>query len=458
MFMGNHIEPVAKRALDIGYFHCLGRTRAAKLQFATSVVKQGLRLSIRARTSTVDPIVNGEAGKPLTQDAKPWQMLAALGVAELLGMTLWFSATAVTPALVDEFRMSSSQAGWLTTAVQAGFVVGTLASAVLNLADVFNARRLLLLGTIVGGAANAAVLVAPSAEAVIALRFTTGAALACVYPPGLKLAAGWFREQRGFALGILIGALTLGKALPHLLSAIYGTTWRQPMLLASILAVAGGILTVVVVRDGPYVTATSPFDPHAIGRILRSRGARLATLGYLGHMWELYAMWTWIAVLATASFMASGLSNAGAAGSIAAFLAIGSGTAGCVLAGWLADRIGRARVAIWSLWASAACASLTAVVFGAAPVWFFVLTMVWGFAIVADSAQFSALVTEYSPLDHVGTALTLQTCLGFLLTIVTIDLLPRLAGAVGWRWASLLLVPGPILGIVAMRGLVRTND
>ena len=200
----------------------------------------------------------------------------------------------------------------------------------------------------------------------------------------------------------------------------------------------------VVVRDGPYVAATAPFDPHAIWRIFRTRGARLATFGYLGHMWELYAMWTWIAVLATASFAAAGVADAAASGSLAAFLAIGSGTAGCVLAGWLADRLGRARVAIWAMWIERG-------VRGADPG---VLrrarrsgssrsSMIWGFAVVADSAQFSALVSEHSPRDHVGTALTLQTCLGFLLTIVTIELLPRVAGAVGWRWASLLLVPGP---------------
>ena len=255
-------------------------------------------------------------------------MLAALAVAEFLGMTLWFSATAVTPVLVAEFGMSSTHASWLTIAVQAGFVVGTLASALANLADVLNARVVFFGGALVGAAANAAVLLVDSPTTVVVLRFLTGAALACVYPPGMKIAAGWFRERRGFALGILIGALTLGKAFPHLLSALFGGTWRGPMLLASALAVAGGVLVIAVVRDGPYVAATAPFDPHAIRRLVRIRGARLATLGYLGHMWELYAMWTWIAVLATASFSASGMASAAAAGSLAAFLAIGSGTAG----------------------------------------------------------------------------------------------------------------------------------
>lgn len=381
-----------------------------------------------------------------------WRMLFWLGLAEFLGMTLWFSATAVTPALVAELGITGDLA-WLTMAVQAGFVVGTLATAAFSLADLLNARVLMCLGACAGAAANAALLTAHDAATVIVWRFLTGMALAWVYPPGMKVAAGWFRHGRGFALGLLIGALTLGKSFPHLLTTIFGHEWRDPILVTSGLAIAGGFLPVLFVRDGPYVTPTAPFDPRAIGRIVRSRGARLATFGYLGHMWELYAMWTWIGVLAAASFAASGVAGASIAGSIAAFLAIGSGAAGCALAGWLADRVGRARIAIWALWTSAACAALSALAFGRHPAWFFGLAAVWGFAVVADSAQFSALVTEYAPADHVGTALTLQTCLGFLLTMLTIELLPRLAGAVGWQYAALLLVPGPLLGIAAMRPL-----
>jgi MFS family permease len=383
-------------------------------------------------------------------------MLAALAVAEFLGMTLWFSATAVTPSLIREFEMSPDDAAWLTMAVQAGFVVGTLGSALTNLADILNARVLLFLGALAGAAANAAVLTASSGEAVIVYRFLTGVSLACVYPPGMKLTAGWFRERRGLALSVIIGALTLGGAFPHLLTRFYGTEWRQPMLLVSALAAVGGLLVIAVVRDGPYVAASSPFDAHAIRRIFATRGARLSTFGYLGHMWELYAMWTWIVVLAGASFTAAGVTDATTYASLVAFVAIGSGAAGCVVAGWTADRLGRARVAIWAMALSAASAALTPLVYGRAPLWFFALVVVWGFAIVADSAQFSALISEYAPSDHVGTALTVQTCLGFLLTIVTIELLPRVAAALGWRWASLLLVPGPVLGIVAMRGLRRS--
>jgi nitrate/nitrite transporter NarK len=271
-----------------------------------------------------------------------------------------------------------------------------------------------------------------------------------VYPPAMKIAAGWFRDGRGFALGLLIGALTLGKAFPHLLTAWFGAEWREPMLLASVLALIGGTLVVLIVRDGPYVAATAKFDPHAITRVLASRGARLATFGYLGHMWELYAMWTWVGVFATASFTVSGVIDARNAGEIAAFVAIGSGAVGCALAGYLADRLGRARVAMWAMLVSAACAALTLAAYGRAPVLLYGLIVLWGFSVVADSAQFSALVSEYAPREHVGTALTLQTCIGFLMTMVTIELLPRVAAASSWQWASLLLVPGPLLGAWAM--------
>jgi MFS family permease len=383
-------------------------------------------------------------------------MLAVVSLAQFLGMTLWFSATAVTPLLIAQFNISPSHAAWLTMAVQAGFVVGTLLSAVSNIADLLHARVLMFIGALVGACANAAVLIASSGTMVIALRFITGMALALVYPPAMKIAAGWFRDGRGFALGLLIGALTLGKAFPHLLTALFGAEWREPMLLASGLALTGGILVVLIVRDGPYVAPTAPFDPGAITRVLASRGARLATLGYLGHMWELYAMWTWIAVFATASFAASGIANASAAGEVAAFIAIGSGAVGCGLAGYAADRIGRARVAKWAMIVSASCAALTAVVYGRAPLLLYALIVLWGFSVVADSAQFSALVSEYAPRDHIGTALTLQTCVGFLLTMVTIELLPRVAQASSWQWASLLLVPGPVLGAWAMQRLRTT--
>jgi MFS family permease len=378
-----------------------------------------------------------------------WRMLALLALAELLGMTLWFSATATAPALAVDFHLDSGQTAWLTMAVQAGFVCGTLLSAALNLPDVFNPRRLFALGAIAGAIANAAVTLASGALQVIVLRFVTGVMLAWVYPPGMKIAAGWFQQNRGAALGIIVGALTVGSAFPHLLAALtLAVAWRGLMLAASGCAIFGGLLTIVAIRDGPYLSTTAPFDPHAITRVFANRGVRLATLGYLGHMWELYAMWTWIAAFASASL-------AVASGSWIAFIAIASGAVGCVGAGFVSERLGKARVAAWAMIVSAACCALAGFAFDAG-LWALVLVaVIWGVAAVADSALFSALVAEYSVREYVGTALTLQMCGGFLLTMATIRLLPVAAEWLGWQWAFLLLVPGPVFGTLAMLKLDR---
>jgi MFS family permease len=382
-------------------------------------------------------------------------MLVLLAAAEFLGMTAWFSATAATPALIDEFKLDSGGASWLTMAVQAGFVAGTLVSAVANLPDVLNPRRLFAVGCVIAAIANALVTRAGDATTAIAMRMLTGAALACVYPPGMKIAAGWFAERRALALGVIVGALTAGKAFPHLLQALLGDAgWRLPMLIASGLTVIAGLIVITVVRDGPYVSATSRFDPHAVTRIFTTRGAREATFGYLGHMWELYAMWTWIAAFCVASLVAAGASDPAHEGSFVAFIAIVSGTVGCVAAGYLGDRVGKARVAAAAMVLSAICCALTPLVFGAPTAVLVALVAVWGFAVVADSAQFSALVAQYSDRDYVGTALTVQTCLGFLLTTVTIRLTPEIAAAVGWKWAFLFLVPGPAVGLLALRPLL----
>jgi MFS family permease len=385
----------------------------------------------------------------------PKRMLLLIAAAQLLGMTLWFSATAAAPAIATELSISSSGMAWLTMAVQAGFVVGTLISATLNLADVLNARRLFALGCVAGAVANASIALAGTPATIIALRFTTGLALACVYPPGLKIAAGWFLDRRGAALGIVVGALTLGSAFPHLLAWLAaGVPWRVLMGVSSVLALGGAAIVAVLVQDGPHVSASAPFDRHAVGVVLRNRGVRLATLGYLGHMWELYAMWTWIPAFAAASIAAAG-GIAVRQGALIAFVAIASGAVGCVVAGLRADDWGKAQTAGAAMVVSGACSLAAGLVFGAPLAVLIAFAVVWGFSVVADSAQFSALVSEYSPRTHVGTALTLQMCAGFLLTMFSMRLLPAVAASTGWRWAFLTLVPGPVLGALVMRKLAK---
>jgi MFS family permease len=391
--------------------------------------------------------------EPSADSPVAWRMLAALAVAELLGMSLWFSATAVAPSLAEAFALSASESAWLTMAVQAGFVAATLVTAVANLADVVNPRVLIGAGCLLGAAANASALMVASPWTLIGTRLATGAALAWVYPPAMKVAAGWFRLRRGFALGMLIGALTLGKAMPHLVTALFGADWRTPILVTSALALAGALMAVWIVRGGPLLPPTSRFDARAVRRVFAVRDVRLATAGYLGHMWELYAMWAWVAAFAAASLAAAGSSDPLRDAALIAFVAIGSGALGCMVAGRLADGLGKARVARLALAASGTCCLATALVYGRHPAWLFVLVAVWGFAVVADSAQFSALVSEHAPADAIGTALTLQTSMGFLLTMVTIDALPRVAALVGWQYAAWLLALGPLAGWIAMRPL-----
>lgn len=374
-----------------------------------------------------------------------------------LGMTLWFSATAATAPIVAEFQLSPGQAAWLTMAVQGGFVAGTLFSAIANLPDLINPRRLFAVGCVAGAAANVSLIWAEGPWHLTTLRVLTGIALAWVYPPGMKVAAGWFEQRRGAALGVLIGALGIGSAFPHLLAGVSADIpWRTLIAVASVLAVGGAAIILVFVGDGPYVATSARFEPGAAARVFADRKTRLATLGYLGHMWELYAVWAWIGVFATASLTPGASAGAAATsttGSLIAFLAIASGAAGSVVAGLFADRIGKARVARYAMIASAACAAVSGLAFNAPRVVLVVLVIIWGVSAVADSAQLSALVAEFSPRDHVGTALTIQTSAGFLLTMASIRLVPVFAGMVGWRWAFLVLVPGPALGAWIIREL-----
>lgn len=379
------------------------------------------------------------------------RQLALLAVALVLAMSTWFSTAAVLGQLRDSWELTEAEASWLTIAVQLGFVGGALISASTSLADRVSPLRLILIGATGAAAANAVVAFSQGFASAVAFRFLTGAFLAAVYPPALKAMSSWYRVGRGFALGAMIGALTIGSALPHLVNGIGGLDWQVTLLIASGLTLVGGLIADRGCSPGPYAVSVAQFDPAQIRAILANREFRLASAGYFGHMWELYAMWGWMAAFYGDVF------DSPRAASFAAFAVIGIGAAGSVYAGVVSDRRSRAAAAELAMrWSATVALVIGFLVDGPAAI-VFVVGLLWGFWVVADSAQFSTIVTEVTDERYVGTALTVQLATGFVLTVFTIFLVPVVRDAHGWGWAFMLLAPGPILGAWAMRALRRVT-
>jgi MFS family permease len=381
---------------------------------------------------------------------------ALIALVEVLGLSVWFSATAVVPSLRAEWGIGSTAAVWLTASVQVGFVFGAVTSAVLRLADRITPQYLLAASALCAATCTAALaFFVDGLCAAIPFRLLTGMSLAGVYPVGMKLMASWSEStDRGRTFGVLLAALTVGSALPHLLSGLEPLPWRMVMLAAATLTAAGAVVALTLVRPGPHlvIRAITPNPGNAIA-IFAERGPRLASLGYFGHMWELYALWTWLSTFVAAGRTERGDAAAPSTGFIA-FVAIGvAGTVGCLVGGWASDRFGRPPAAIWALATSAACCLASPVFFAAPTVVLVVFVLVWGGAVIADSGVFSTSLSETTDPRSVGTALTAQTAIGFLLTVLTIQFVPVVADLIGWRYAFVLLAPGPLLGAVAMSAL-----
>ena len=380
-----------------------------------------------------------------------FRSIALLTLVEVAALSLWFVSAAILPDMLREVEISSARQAALSSGVQLGFVIGALCSAVLGLADRFDPRRVMAFAAIGAGLVNGMLLVvSPGSLAAIAARIATGALLAGVYPVGMKIAVGWGLKDRGFLVGVLVGGTVLGSAVPHLFSFFGGADWRSSIALASLAAIAGGLVCLTT-SLGPYHGVAAKFHPRMIAAAWTNRRVRLAYAGYLGHMWELYAMWAWIGAATAVSYGASlPPSEAEPLAKLTAFLSIGAGGVACGLAGVVADRIGKANLTIIAMAVSGASALMAAATFGG-PVWLtFAVVIVWGVAIVPDSPQFSALVADAAPVEQAGSLLTFQTALGFGLTIATVQLAPLVASAIGWPLLLASLALGPAFGIVAM--------
>ena len=381
-----------------------------------------------------------------------WRALVWIGLSELFALSLWFSASVIAPELIEVWNLSSNSEAWLSTSVPIGFVIGALFSSYFGVADRFNPRKVFAVSVFLGAILNALLILVDYAFFGILLRILTGITLAGVYPIAVKILSQWFPQKRGFAIGILIAALTLGSSLPHFVIMFFSSlNWKLVIICTSVLALLSAIIVTYILEDAPIMSEKSPFSLKLIKKVVTNKPVMLANYGYFGHMWELYAMWTWLPAFLTASFSAYSPEFPHWFIALSSFISIGiAGGIGCVVGGLISDKIGRANLTIISMFISAICSILIGFTFGQF-IWItLIICMIWGMSVISDSAQFSAAVSEIAEVEYVGTALTFQMCIGFLITIFSINLIPIIQRIVGWEWVFTILAIGPILGIVFM--------
>lgn len=400
--------------------------------------------------------MNGTPNIPFFR--QKWFSISLLALAEVCALSLWFSATAVIPSLKEAFPISDFQASLFSSGVAMGFVLGTLVSAFLSLADRVSPKRMFTISALIAGSANGLILLAdPTSWLVILLRLITGASMAGIYPVGMKMMSTWAKKDAGLLVGLLVGALTFGSAMPHLINTadLEWLDWKATILGCTILALFSAFLVQFVHLGAPLAKAP-PFRLSLALESWRNKPLRLANFGYFGHMWELYAMWAWIGIFLLESFAKSNTEPKEFYASLGTFLVIGIGSVGSILAGRLSDQLGRTTVTMAAMLISGTCAALIGLSFGSSPLLIIMICVIWGITVIADSAQFSTCIIELSPPNILGTMLTIQTCAGFLISLFSIHLTPWMATQFGWEWAFLPLAVGPLLGTIAM-GFLRAH-
>ena len=388
---------------------------------------------------------------------RPSRILPVIVLSQLAGGSLWFAGNAVLPDLQSRLGLPDSALGHMTSAVQLGFIAGTLVFAFLAVSDRYSPRATFLACSLLGAACNASsYFVGGEISLLLLARFATGFFLAGIYPVGMKIASGWYRHDLGKALGFLVGALVLGTALPHLIRGLgQSLPWETVILSVSAIAALGGVMMYALVPDGPFLGASAKFSPGSLRAIFRLARFRASSFGYFGHMWELYTFWAFVPPMLVA--YKSRPTELDLNVSLLTFAVIAAGAIGCVVGGYLSLRFGSARVARVQLSASGLCCLLSPLMFYASPILFIAFLLVWGIVVAGDSPQFSALNARYAPADQVGSALTIANCIGFSITIVSIQLLNYAASVIPISYLFLLLVPGPVFGLLALRPLLSGN-
>ncbi|MFC7686677.1 nitrate/nitrite transporter [Ureibacillus sp. GCM10028918] len=381
-----------------------------------------------------------------------WKALVWIGLSQLCALSLWYSASVIAPELIEVWNLSSNLESWLSASVPIGFVIGALFSSYFGLADRFNPRKIFAISALIGALVNALLIVVNSGFLGILLRILTGIIIAGIYPIAVKILSEWFPRKRGLAIGILIAALTLGSSLPHFIVMFFSSvSWKFVIICSSALALVAAAIVSFILEDSPVKSKKRPFSLKVIKKVVMNKPVMLANYGYFGHMWELYAMWTWLPSFLAASFLAYSPETPHWFIALSSFLSIGiAGAIGCVVGGLISDKIGRANLTIISMVISAICSIIIGFTYGQF-IWLtLIIAIIWGFSIISDSAQFSAAVSEIAEEEYVGTALTFQMCIGFLFTIFSINLIPIVQRMIGWEWAFAILAIGPILGIITM--------
>lgn len=384
-------------------------------------------------------------------------MLLVIVFSQFAGTSLWFASNAVLGDLQQQWGLATDALGYMTSAVQLGFIIGTLTFAFLAVADQFSSRVVFLVCSLLGAVANLGIyFIAEGMGSLLLFRFLTGFFLAGIYPVGMKIAAGWYQKELGKAIGFLVGALVLGTALPHLLKSLgQDLPWETVTVAVSVIAALGGLLMFIFVPDGPYLIKGTRFDPRALAVIFRSRPFRASACGYFGHMWELYAFWAFVPVILAAYVATKPAVNLDV--SFWAFAVIGVGSIGCAGGGLLSLKHGSARVAFAQLTSSGLCCLLSPLLFYAPAPIYLAFLLFWGIVVVGDSPQFSALNAENAPPHLVGSALTIANCIGFAITIFSIQLLNYLVTFIDPSYLFLLLALGPLYGLMSMLPLMLTR-